>query len=216
MNTFELQKAIGTPADGIFGPNSKKALLLAFSNRSAPAVTDSDIKEFAARLNCTEKQIRAVAKVESAGAGFDSAGRPKMLFERHIFHRETSGRWSVTSFSNPSGGGYSENSWEKLQDACAKDPDAAFSACSWGKFQVMGMHWQKLGYDSPYQLARSTVDTERAHYELLARYIERFGLVDALRKLSTNPEDCRAFAKAYNGPGYEKFSYHTKLASAMK
>lgn len=216
MNVFELQKAIGTPADGIFGPNSQKALLLHFSNRSAPAVTDADIKAFAARLNCSEKQIRAVAKVESAGSGFDSAGRPKILFERHIFHRETSGRWSVASFSNPNPGGYSENSWEKLQNACAKDPDAAFSACSWGKFQVMGMHWNKLGFDSPYELAYSTVENERNHYELLARYIERFGLMDALRALSSNPEDCRLFAKLYNGPAYAKNSYHTKLANEMR
>lgn len=216
MNILALQKAIGTPVDGKFGANSKAALLKTFTNTKAPAVTDADIKAFAARLNCTEKQIRAVASVESAGSGFDNVGRPKILFERHIFHRETSGRWSVASYSNPSPGGYSESSWDKLASACAKEPDAAFAAASWGKFQVMGMHWKTLGYDSSYQLARSTVDSERAHYELLARYIERFGLLDEMRALSSNPDDCRAFAKLYNGPAYAKNDYHSKLARAMK
>ena len=56
---------------------------------------------------------------------------------------------------------------------------------------------------------------EEAHYELLARFIEFNGLKDELRALSSNPEDCRAFAMAYNGKSYEVNSYHTKLAKAL-
>jgi hypothetical protein len=37
-----------------------------------------------------------------------------------------------------------------------------------------------------------------------------------LAALSANPDDCRAFARAYNGPGYEaNGAYHVKLARAM-
>ncbi|WP_337192532.1 N-acetylmuramidase domain-containing protein [Novosphingobium silvae] len=104
----------------------------------------------------------------------------------------------------------------KLGLACAKNPDAAFGSCSWGKFQVLGLHWSKLRYASPYALAFSTVASEAAHYELLARYIEVFGLTDELRALSRDPDDCRAFAQGYNGPAYAVGGYHQKLARAMQ
>ena len=61
-----------------------------------------------------------------------------------------------------------------------------------------------------------TVGSEAAHYEMLARYVLTFGLADDLRRLSTNPVDCEGFAAGYNGPGYRRFSYHTKLAAAMR
>jgi len=79
----------------------------------------------------------------------------------------------------------------------------------------MGAHWHVLGYESPFALAQSLIAGEAGHYELLARFIEHNNLTDELRATSPNPEDCRAFAKAYNGPAYEKFSYHTKLAKAL-
>lgn len=215
MDVRKLQTVLGVKVDGQFGPISREALRSRFTNINAPAVKDADIVTFASRLGCSTKQIKAVAQVESSGGAYDKNGRPKILFERHLFHRQTGGKWSVSSFSNPSGGGYSEDSWDKLGLACARDPDAAFGSCSWGKFQVLGLHWSKLGYESPYALAVSTVEDEGAHYELLARYIEANGLTDELRALSANPDDCRDFAKAYNGPSYEQFAYHTKLAKAM-
>lgn len=215
MDVRDLQQLVGAKIDGQWGPASRMMLLAHFTNLQAPAATPADIDACASRLNCTPKQLRAVAKVESAGAGFDKQGRPKILFERHIFHRLTDGRYSQTAYSSPVSGGYSEDSWSKLSAACARDVDAAFSSASWGRFQVMGMHWSKLGYSSPYALAHSTVKGEAAHYDLLARFIIAFGLADELRRLSTDPDDCAPFARLYNGPGYRKNSYDTKLAGAM-
>lgn len=215
MDIAQLQHAIGVAADGQWGPASRAGLIARFTNTKAPAVNDSNILSFASRLGCTTKQIKAVAQVESAGGGFDKQGRPKILFERHLFHRLTDGKYSPAPYSQSAGGGYKESSWDKLATAAGKDPDAAFAAVSWGKFQVLGMHWSKLAYASPFSLAVSTVTGEGEHYELLARYIETFGLVDELRALSTDPETCRGFASGYNGPGYRRFDYHTKLARAM-
>ncbi len=215
MDVRTLQRTLGVTADGAFGPISREALRSRFTNMHAPAVTAGEIAAFAARLGCSVKQINAVAKVESSGGGYDKNGRPKILFERHLFHRQTKGKWSVASFSNPSAGGYREDSWDKLGLACGKDPDAAFASCSWGKFQVLGKWWEEFGFANPYELAFSTVGSEAAHYELLARYIEVFKLMGALRALSTDPDACRAFAKGYNGPAYAADGYHTKLAAAM-
>ncbi len=216
MNITELQYAIGTTADGAWGPASKAALIAALSNKNAPAATADDIARIAGRLGASAAQLRAVAAVESSGGGFDLQGRPKVLFERHLFHRQTGGKFSPAPYSQPSGGGYSESSWDKLTAACGKDPDAALGACSWGKFQVLGLHWSKLGYASPWELAYSLVTGEAAHYDLFARYIETFGLRDALRKVSANPADCRDFAAGYNGPAYKKFSYDTRIAKGMQ
>jgi len=216
MTIVDLQQAIGTPADDRWGPASRAALAAYFTNPVAPAVSVAELEAFAERLGCSLRQIAAVAAVESSGSGFDRDGRPKILFERHWFHRQTDGRWSPAIFSDAAPGGYEVDSWLKLAAACGRAPDAAFASASWGKFQVMGGHWHALGYASPFELAASCRAGEVAHYELLARYIEHFGLTEALRALSARADDCRAFAKAYNGPGYERFDYHTKLARALR
>jgi hypothetical protein len=202
--------------DGKPGALTRAAILSVFTNTCAAAVTAADIAALAVRLGCTEKQLRAVAKVESGGAGFDNHGRPKILFERHYFHRLTEGKWTPATFSQRVGGGYSESSWEKLTQAACRDADAAFASASWGKFQVMGAHWSALGYPSPVEMAYSTVTGETAHYEMLARFIEHNGLKPKLQALSTNPADCAPFAKAYNGSGYRQNRYDEKLAEAMR
>lgn len=216
MNILELQRAIGTQADGFWGKHSREALLGAFTKVTAAAITQVQEKAFAVRLGVSLKQLRAVAKVESSGGGFDSKGRPKILFERHKFHKYTGGKWSVSAFSNPNGGGYSESSWDKLLGAVVTgDVDASFMACSWGKFQVLGEWWDEFGYASPFALAHSTVESEAAHYDLLCHYIEHNHLRDEMAALSANPDACRAFARAYNGAKYAELGYHTKLARAM-
>lgn len=204
-------------ADGVGGPATRAAIKAAFANTSAPAVTDADIVGFAERLQCSVRQIRAVAAVESSGGGFTDSGRPKILFERHYFHRLTNGRFGVSAWSNPKGGGYQEmDSWEKLAHAACQDPLAALASASWGKFQVMGAHAEKLGWENALAMAYSMVKSEAAHYEALVRYVWNFGLTEEIRKLSTNPADNEAFAKGYNGPAFRKFDYHNKLAKAMR
>lgn len=221
MTPTELQQwlvAHGQPVtvDGTPGPKSRAAIIAAFTNANAPAVNDADIVAIASRLGCTTQQIRAVAAVESGGAAFDKLGRPKILFERHIFSRLTERAHDVCAFSNPKGGGYAEDSWAKLTQAACLDAAAAFASASWGKFQVMGMHWEELKYPSAIEMAYSTVTTEAAHYDMLARFIEHNGLRPAIAKLSTDPLSCKDFARAYNGPNYSQNDYDVKLARAMR
>ncbi|MBU6268002.1 MAG: DUF3380 domain-containing protein [Sphingomonadales bacterium] len=217
MHIIDLQKAIGAGADGIWGEKSRQALLNAFTNAAPAPLGNADAKAFAKRLGVSVRQLAAVATVESAGGGFDKAGRPKVLFERHKFHGFTGGKYSICDFSNPQRGGYEVSSWDKLCGAIVTgEVDAAFMSCSWGKFQVLGQYWSDFHYESPFQLAFSQVASESAQYELLCRYVEFFRLQDEMAAMTTDPETCRAFAKAYNGPGYRDFDYHTKLAKAIK
>lgn len=221
MNVTELQQWLvargqAISVDGKGGPATTAAISAAFSNPNAPAVTPEEIAGFAAEIGCTVKQMNAIAHVESAGGGFDNHGRPKILFERHYFYRLTQGKYGVTNYSNPHGGGYGEDSWDKLGAAAGKDPDAAFSSASWGKFQIMGAHWHALGFSSSLGMAFFMSQRESAHYTALVHFIEANHMAEKVKALSTNPADCVAFAKAYNGPGYRDNNYDQKLAAAMK
>lgn len=208
--------------DGAGGPLTRLALWTMFSNRRAPSVSDGEIEAYARRLGGTVAQVRAVAQVECAGSGFLETGHPKILWERHYFFKRL--QIKVPLVSDPAPGGYTldadkdgrNDSWEKLIEAAMRAPAWAFESASWGKFQVMGAWWQKLGYSSAIDFAWSMRQSESGHYEAMVRYIERFGLVLAFRALSSSPEACRAFAKGYNGKGYERFAYHQKLAAAMR
>lgn len=224
MNIAQLQCWIGATADGAWGPKSKAALLAHFSNRQANPIFPADMEAMAKRLGCSLLQLQAVRSVEAGGSGFDAAGRPKILFERHKFHRMTGGAFSPTWFSQSASGGYTvdadrngiNDSWDKLSDAIATGAvDAAFQSCSWGAFQIMGEWWDELGYPSPYALAWTCAQSEGDHLELFVRYIEFHRLQDELRAVTSNPNTCRAFAAAYNGPRYAVGRYHEKIAARM-
>lgn len=208
--------------DGVGGPKTRQALYDVFANRAALPITAQQEAAFASRLGGTVKQLRAVSVVESAGGAYLPSGHSKALWERHYFFK----RWQIRIplISDPSPGGYTldadrdglNDSWEKLCEAAMLNPIAAFESASFGKFQIMGAWWERLGYNSSLDFAWSMRDSEAGHYEALVRYIERFGLLSAFRALSSNPDACRPFAKGYNGGGYEKYAYHQKLAAEMR
>lgn len=200
--------------DGQSGPATQEATKEVFVNLQAKGISDRQVSRLATFLGCSYEQILAVATVESGGSSYDSQGRPKMLFERHKFSKWTDGIYDVTSYSNPDGGGYNEDSWDKLTLAAGKDIDAAFKSASWGKFQVLGEWYPNMGFTSSLQLAYSTVRGEFWHYILFVGYIKLVAsLEDELRAISDDPDDCRAFAKGYNGPSYEEYDYHIKIAN---
>lgn len=208
--------------DGKFGPLSRAAMLEVFRNTNAPAVTDADIDALAKRLKCETRQIKAVASVESGGAGWDSKGLLACLWERHWLWRRV--KLAVPGISDPTPGGYTidadrngvNDSWEKLARGVSLFGEVAFECASFGKFQIMGGHWKALGYDSPIDFAWTLSRSEAAHYDAFARYIENNGLLNALRRVDGNPQSCRDISKGYNGPAYYKHNYHGKIATAYR
>lgn len=206
--------------DGKAGPATRSAILNVFVNKDAPAITPQDINQIAARLGGTPRQVAAVAKVESAGGGWDDAGRLKCLYERHYFWRRI--QIKIPFLSNPAPGGYTidadrdgiNDSWEKVADAAMRSPIAAFESASWGKFQIMGAHAKSLGYANAIEFVWALSRSERAHYDALARFIEVNGLVGPFRRLSTLWTANTAFARGYNGKGQQ--GYDKKLAAAMQ
>lgn len=206
--------------DGKPGPATRSAILNLFVNRNAPAVTPADINQVAARLGGTSRQLAAVAAVESAGGGWDDAGRLKCLYERHYFWKRM--RIKIPLLSDPTPGGYTidadrdgiNDSWEKVADAAMKSPIAAFESASWGKFQIMGAWAAKLGYANAIEFAWKLTYGELAHYNALAAFIEVNGLAGPFRRLSTVWTDNTAFARGYNGKNQK--GYDKRLAEAMR
>ncbi|MEH6413522.1 N-acetylmuramidase family protein [Pseudomonas sp. CGJS7] len=175
-------------------------------------------KNLADRLGVDEPCLRAVAEVESSGSGFMRlpSQLPKVLFEGHVFHRQTKGRfdashpelsyphWDRTKYSGSTAG-----EWRRLDAACALDRGAAQASASWGTFQIMGFNYAACGFDDIEAFVaahKQGADTQLAAF---SHFISRPKLLSALRS-----KDWQTFAAIYNGLGYAKNSYDTKLASA--
>ena len=103
-------------------------------------VSDAMWKQLGTRLQVELAALKAVAEVESGGSGFLPAPdlRPKILFEGHIFHRLTSGRYSVShpNISYPKWdrrqySGSLAGEWRRLDKAAALDAAAAMQSASW-------------------------------------------------------------------------------------
>lgn len=207
--------------DGAWSPATRMAVIDVFRNRNAPAATPGDIRQIALDLDATERQLKAFARVESGGSGWDDTGLLKALWERHYAWRRV--RIAVPFLSNPTPGGYTidadhdgiNDSWEKLADMTGRFGfNIAAECASFGKFQIMGAHWKALGYrsvaDFIWQLSRS----EKAHYEAFAAFIRVNKLTGALRQVSGDPEDCTPIARGYNGKGQK--GYDARIAEAYR
>lgn len=214
-------------ADGIIGKATKEAIYKLFSDLKAKAITNQELEKIAQTIGDTTgtARIRAIAEVESNGGGWLNSGHVKILYERHKFwkYNDDSSAPKSTFFNYPESGNYTidannnniNDSWEKLLRACEYDPMGAFMSVSMGKFQVMGFHYKDMGFETPWDMMFSLVSNEFNHYQLLAKFIQNNNLKNAFLKINADPENCRAFAKGYNGSGYARNNYHTKIALAV-
>ena len=188
-----------------------------FKGRAA-RLTDIDIYRTARLIGVGEDEIRTVIEVETSGGGFDSQGRPKMLFEPHVFWRELgAGSKRDLAFNQglayPKWGArpYPDDSYPRLATAMKIDPTAALRSASWGLGQIMGFNHKAAGYASVGDMVAAFCDSEAAALEAMVRFIEAEGLDDDLRR-----HDWSGFARGYNGSGYAQHGYHTKLAAAFR
>lgn len=203
-------------------------MLARLTNRNALAITDTDYERAANELGhgVTPKHMRASKKVEAPRGAFDDEGRPSILYERHVFARNThpKGRFNaaygdLSAVAGYGRGGYGAFSaqYGKLERAYALDPEAAFEACSWGAFQVLGENAVALGYPSARAMACELAKSEAAHLDSYVRFIKVNGLADELgRCRAGDPDSCIPFVERYNGAGFRIFSYHVKFAEALR
>lgn len=182
----------------------------------------------AVALSCDVAAIRAVARVEAGPNGAflqELPGEPPtVLFERHVFHRLTGGRFhdchaeglpaSCSLLSSPEPGGYGPVRLQHQRLAAARtlDDGAAVSATSWGLYQLMGENHRRAGCRSLAEFEASMRRSVDDHLQLFVAFIH----ADARLQLAIQRYDWRTFARIYNGPAFEQHGYHTRLAAAFR
>lgn len=176
--------------------------------------TEQDYVEVAQGLGIEPSAFRAFFDVETAGKGFLGDGRPIILFERHIFHQLTKGKWDAANpdVSSPMPGGYGApgaNQYKRLTAAAALDCPAALEATSWGAFQILGRMSVSAGYQHPDDFVRAQMSSGRAQLDAAAHMVEANDLVRFLRA-----RDWAGLARKWNGPNFQAHGYDRRLAEA--
>ena len=183
---------------------------------AAKRLDDIDLPIIGAEIGVGEDEIHAVMDVEAAGSGFDSQGRPRILFERHHFYRRVSKenldraikaglavkRWSRAT--------YGKDQYELLERAMKIEPEAAMLSCSWGLGQIMGWNHKLAGYATVEAMVKAFMEDEEHHLRAMITFIKNAGLADELRR-----HDWAGFARGYNGAGYKSNRYDQKLAASF-
>lgn len=167
--------------------------------------------------------LLAVVEVESHGKIYtrvNGTNEPLIQFEGHYFYRRLSGTKLETAkregLAAPVAGTIRNPTtqaarWRLLERASRIDRKAAYESTSWGIGQVMGAHWAWLGYSSVDALVKDARSGIHGQLHLMMRYIEKAGLLDALRQ-----RNWAEFARGYNGSSYARHGYHLKLSLAYR
>lgn len=213
------QKKAGLVADGLAGPKTFDALKNV--KPAKPQLTHDDVVWAANELGCKVAAVMAVNEVESKGEGFFKDGRPVILFERHIMARMLgdhginykSFMQSSPGLVNTASGGYvgGVREYDRLENAKKISVEAALESASWGAYQIMGFHWELLGYSSIQAFVAEMYKGERQQLEAFVKFIKsQPALLKAMRAC-----DWVSFARYYNGASYAKNKYDTKLKAAF-
>lgn len=216
--------------DGIVGPKTWAKLLeiqqqlVQFNDK---LLSEQDLIDFATQYKLELATVKAVNEVESNGKGFLLDGRPRILFEGHVFWRELDKRgidpktlksdhsknvlyksWTKKHYE----GGKQE--YDRLEKAAGLSDidavhDAAFVSASYGAFQIMGFHYSLLGYASVDSFVSDMYTHEKKHLKAFGLFCKANNLIKHLQS-----KNWEAFARGYNGSGFKKNKYDEKLAQA--
>lgn len=192
------------------------------------ALTEKQFQDAASKLGVTTAHIKAFVAVEASGNGFLQDGRPKILFERHVFYRLLKSKRGE-AFANeisannsdicsPSTGGYATGpnsdargvaEHKRLARATAIDRECGLQAASWGAGQVMGENWKRCGYVS-LQAFVNAAYKEQGQLDMIVGYLKS----DPKIIKAMLDKDWDKVAELYNGRNYAANNYHVKLADA--
>ena len=184
---------------------------------AARRLDDLDLPKLGALIGVGEDEIHAFLDVETSGHGFDAQGRPIVLFEPHVFYRNLSGaaraQAVAAGLAYPRWGErpYPRDSYPRLKAAVAIDETAALRSASWGLGQVLGENHTAAGFATVQVMVEAMKADEKLQLLAAVNFIKTNRLDDNLRN-----HDWAGFAKGYNGSGYRKNAYDTKLANAYR
>jgi|GEM_PF-2473898 Protein of unknown function (DUF3380). len=187
------------------------------------SISWEDAVAAAKELDVEPCALWAVCQVESLGSGFVSSGRPKILFEGHIFWKELKragvqpedyagehgnilyAKWTREHYK----GGEAE--YARLDAACCIHREAALKSASWGAFQIMGLNHQACGYSSVEDFVESHKACAANHLKAFCTFIRSSGCLPSLQN-----RDWAGFARRYNGPAYAQNRYDEKMRAAYE
>jgi len=189
---------------------------------------ESDILSLAEQLQIEPAIIKAINSVESSGRGFFIDGRPKILFEGHVFWKQLQQRGynpavMQKGFENVLYPSWTKKyyygdkrEWDRMEMALsisseADVAEAAYASASYGLFQIMGFHFKSLGYDDILQFVAEMKENEGMQLHAFGKFVKVNNLLKYLKQYQW-----AEFALRYNGTGYKANQYDTKLAAAFK
>lgn len=206
----DFQGRNGLTVDGVAGPKVIAALGL---DLRPTALVTRDFEYAGSRLHCNPKVVQAITMVEAPRGGFQSDGEPVILYERHYLYRQltASGQTGLrdrlaasdraicyrsaltfaTKYSNgslvPASERYgpSAQQYDRLNRAYKVAPNQALESASWGKFQIMGENWSRIGWGSVHAFVRAMRSSERDHLDAFIGFcFSKPGLVPAIQAMN--------------------------------
>jgi hypothetical protein len=180
-------------------------------------LTAQDYRNAGAKYGIEAAALNAFADVESSGGGFANGGRAVILYEPHVFSRETRGQWDGMQIAGvscsypkwvPMGGKLPPacefhpyaldqlGRWGLLAFAAELDFEAALKACSWGAYQILGRNHAVLGYPTAWHFVVALHEGEHAHLDAAIAYLISRDVLGNMRK-----GDWRPVIRAWNGDG---------------
>ncbi len=219
---IDFQKKNNLTAIGEVGPRTRAAL---FGGANSKSLKASDLENAAQLLGVSIATVASIAQVESAGDGFDSIGRPDILFERHKFYQQLIANGTpeakvneladrMPNIVNQKRGGYIGGAGEfgRFASASQIDETSAIESCSWGMFQIMGYHWARLGYIDAQDFKLHMQESEGEQLQAFCKFI----LTDKKLHKAVKDNNWPVVAEIYNGPAYKENHYDVKLARAFE
>lgn len=224
--------------DGIVGPLTWGALVnevpqaCGISAISAcgdsKTLTDCDYAKAAESIGVDVATIRAVCEVEASGSGFLPDGRPKILFEGHVFWMELvrvgidpgtifSGnkdilylQWTKAHYKGGAG------EYSRLERAMKIHKVAALASASWGLFQIMGYHFLRCGFSNVVDFVDAMYESEGMHLMAFCKLVKNTSFAGESLANYLKRKDWAMFAKGYNGAGYAANQYDERLVAAYR
>lgn len=153
--------------------------------------------------------VLGVVEQESNGVVYASIGghsEPIIRWEGHYFFKRLRGaqldKAVKAGLASPRAGGVpnpasQQDRWSRLiLPAMSIDKQAAIESCSWGVGQVMGAHWEKLGFKSAEEFADKARSGVEGQMRIMLEFCKMAGLIDELQR-----GDFVGFTRGYNGTG---------------
>jgi hypothetical protein len=157
------------------------------------------IKQTAKDFDIEWQMGAAFVKVESPGRGFDEVtGKILIQFEPAWFRRNApyapSGAWSVNGVERQ------KAEWVAFNNAFSIDKESAMLSTSIGVGQIMGFHYERLGYKTVGEMWDDAKKGEHRQIWQIFQFIATdISLLTAVRSRYFS-----TIASLYNGAGYKK------------